>query len=500
LFRRGYWIGAKTFWNKKMECMPLEKLIELQNKKLVEGRVIERAYRSSLYSKKWKEYNIKPEKIRNRNDLKKLPFVTGANLKKTFTNSEIEDFVCTKNIRLWFSTSGTTGTPKWIPYSDNEIKVFEESVLRAFFIYADKLLEKYDYLKALLISTPAPFVSDGLVYFNLFADVINDIHLEHIIVSFSTGSEGLQLANARKLHCMLGFPSIAMKTAEVIEERVPKLIEEEFKKKKTLKNLIALFLTKIKKITPKVLFKPVIGVYGGETLDPYREAIIRSYGLEPFELYAFTEFPCAFPECDAHDGVHVWMDLCICEIIPAEELDKEEANLGYKPKTVFLDEAEPGIEGELVITTFSEALPLIRYRTSDLVRVISTKTCSCGRTHPRVKVLQRRDDLVNLGLIRLSSFDLDKKLAKVEKYGKVKKWQMRIIREGYKPRPLLFIEGVEIKNNAEFIKEINEKINEIEVFRKGVEENLVLKPDIRLVDQLQEKRTHTGKLRHIIYE
>ena len=496
----GFKMGNKTFWNKKIECAPLEELIKLQNRKLRERRVIERAYKSPLYSRIWKKHDIRSEDIKKREDLKKLPFITGKDLKKAILNGKIEDIICTQNVRLWFSTSGTTGTPKWIPYSDEEIKTFEESVMRTFYVYAAELLKKYRHLKALMISTPAPFVSDGLVYFNLFADVLNDVQLENIVVSFSTGSEGLQLASARKLHCMLGFPSIAMKTAELIEEKVPEMIKNEFKRRKTLKNLVAFLFSKLKRITPKLLFKPIIGVYGGEPLDPYREAIIDSYGLEPFELYAFTEFPCIHPECNVHNGIHIWIDFCICEIIPVEELDKEEEKPGYTPRTVFLDEAEPGLEGELVITTFGEALPLVRYRTSDLVRVVDTKPCRCGRTHPRVKILQRRDDLVNLGLIRFSSFELDKKLSRVSKYGLVKKWQLHIQRKGYKPKPLLLVEAEDVKDRNKFISEMRKKIAEIEVLEKGIEEGLVLDVEIKIVDQIKEKRTHTGKLRHVIYE
>ena len=466
----------------------------------MESRVIERAYRSSLYNKIWGKYDVKPTDIQSRDDLKKLPFITGKDLKEAIINGRIEDLICSENVRLWFSTSGTTGTPKWIPYSDEEIKTFEESVMRTFYVYAAELLKKYGRLKVLMISTPAPFVSDGLVYFNLFADVLNNVPLESIVVSFSTGSEGFQLAAARKLHCILGFPSIAMKTAELIEEKVPMMIKEELSRKKTLKNLLVFLFTKIRKVTPKLLFRPIIGVYGGEPLDPYRSAIIKSYGLEPFELYAFTEFSCVHPECNVHNGIHIWIDLCICEIIPIEELDKEEEKPGYMPKTVFLDDAEPGLEGELVITTFSNALPLIRYRTSDLVRVIDTKPCKCGRTHPRVKILRRRDDLVNLGLIRFSSFELDDKLSKVLKHGVVKKWQLRIQREGYKPRPMLLIEAENVRDKNKFFDEIRGKIKEIEVLRKGIEEDMVLDVEIKIVDQIDEKRTHTGKLRHVIYE
>jgi phenylacetate-CoA ligase len=66
------------------------------------------------------------------------------------------------------------------------------------------------------------------------------------------------------------------------------------------------------------------------------------------------------------------MDGAIHEIL----LDSEEA--------LFVDQAPPGTEGEYVVTTFGEALPLVRYRTGDRIRVVDTAPCPCGITHPRV--------------------------------------------------------------------------------------------------------------------
>jgi phenylacetate-coenzyme A ligase PaaK-like adenylate-forming protein len=129
------------------------------------------------------------------------------------------------------------------------------------------------------------------------------------------------------------------------------------------------------------------GVLFGEPSAPVKQALIDAYGFESFDCYATTEFPCLFVECSAHAGLHVWMDICISEIIPSHELDKEQTDPLYKPKAIFLSNAEPGIKGEYVVTTFSQAFPLVRYRTEDLVRVVSTKKCQCGLTHPRIEVL-----------------------------------------------------------------------------------------------------------------
>ncbi len=109
--------------------------------------------------------------------------------------------------------------------------------------------------------------------------------------------------------------------------------------------------------------------------------------MEVFDCYVAAVFPGLFAECSAHDGLHVWLDVCIPEIIPGDELDREKTEQGYLPQAVFVDEASPGVEGELVLTTFGEALPLVRYRTGDLVRLVSAAPCACGVTHPRITIL-----------------------------------------------------------------------------------------------------------------
>jgi phenylacetate-CoA ligase len=127
----------------------------------------------------------------------------------------------------------------------------------------------------------------------------------------------------------------------------------------------------------------------GQHLAPLRDGIREAYGVEPFDCYLSAEFPGLSTECSAHDGLHVWLDVCIPEILPNEELAKERAEARYLPRAVFLDQASVGLEGEYVLTTFAEALPLVRYRTGDLVRVVSTEPCSCGATHPRIESLGR---------------------------------------------------------------------------------------------------------------
>jgi phenylacetate-CoA ligase len=172
---------------------------------------------------------------------------------------------------------------------------------------------------------------------------------------------------------------------------------------------------------------------------------------------------------------------------------------GYIPQAVFLDEAPAGMQGEYVVTTFSQALPLVRYRTSDLVQVVSTGVCTCGRTHPRIKVLRRIDDIINMGLIRFSLQEVETALAGVSRHGSVSKWQMCLARQGYKPIPRLKIVGSNISNPEAFTFEVREQLSEIKILQRGVESGLVCRPEILLEAIIDEATTSTGKLKKVVY-
>ncbi|MCL2890447.1 MAG: phenylacetate--CoA ligase, partial [Methanomassiliicoccaceae archaeon] len=111
-----------------------------------------------------------------------------------------------------------------------------------------------------------------------------------------------------------------------------------------------------------------------------RQYIENDLGIQAFDIYGTSEISGPmFTECAEKDGIHVWGDTAIVEII---DPDTEES-LG------------PGEEGELVMTVLKkEAMPMIRYRIKDLTTLIEDE-CGCGRTSPRIKrITGRTDDML----------------------------------------------------------------------------------------------------------
>src|SRR5439155_256504 len=126
-----------------------------------------------------------------------------------------------------------------------------------------------------------------------------------------------------------------------------------------------------------------VGIFGSEMWsDELRARIDRELGLTSYDIIGMTETggPGLGIDCAARAGVHVWEDHYFVEIVD--------------PRTGA--PAASGVEGELVVSTLTrEGLPLVRYRTHDLTRVLSRARCVCGRTSLRIDRLRgRTDDMV----------------------------------------------------------------------------------------------------------
>jgi phenylacetate-CoA ligase len=124
-----------------------------------------------------------------------------------------------------------------------------------------------------------------------------------------------------------------------------------------------------------------IGILGAEPWsDGMRDRIYESTGVKGINIYGTSELSGPlWTECEQQNGMHVWGDLALVEIVD--------------PKTG--KKVAPGEKGELVITMLQkEALPIIRYRTGDIT-TLNEEPCACGRTHPRIgRISGRSDDML----------------------------------------------------------------------------------------------------------
>jgi phenylacetate-CoA ligase len=126
------------------------------------------------------------------------------------------------------------------------------------------------------------------------------------------------------------------------------------------------------------------GIFGAETFtEGMKKKLTEGLGIEVFDIYGMTEtggVGTLGMDCTAHNGIHVWEDHYLIEILDRDTHDP----------------LPDGRIGELTITSLTrEALPVIRFRTGDLSKILSREKCSCGRSHVRVSpIMGRVDDML----------------------------------------------------------------------------------------------------------
>jgi phenylacetate-CoA ligase len=135
-----------------------------------------------------------------------------------------------------------------------------------------------------------------------------------------------------------------------------------------------------------------------------RQRVERYFGIDAFNSYGLSEMngPGVSFECPQKNGMHIWEDAFLVEIIDPDTLET----------------VSPGEEGELVLTTLTrEAMPVIRYRTSDLTRILPG-SCPCGRTHSRLdRIKGRTDDMLIIKGVNIFPVQVEQALMEMPEVG-----------------------------------------------------------------------------------
>ena len=243
------------------------------------------------------------------------------------------------------SSSGTTGTPVIIPYTQQDVTDWAIQFARC---YEMAGITNRDRIQI----TPGYGLWTAGIGFQLGAE-----RLGAMAIPMGPGNTEKQLRMMQDLKStvLCATSSYALLLAEAIAEQG---------------------------IGDKICLRK--GVIGSERWgDKMRKRIADELGVELYDIYGLTEVygPGIGISCDEHNGMHIWDDYVYCEIVD--------------PKTG--KNVPDGESGELVITTLrKQGAPLIRYRTHDLTRILPGD-CACGSHHPRIDILiGRTDDMVKV--------------------------------------------------------------------------------------------------------
>ena len=388
-------------FNYKIETLPREEIEKLQLSQL---RKTLRFLKNSRSKLKEKYKDIEPEDIKSLDDLKNLPFTTKDELRDCYPFDHIA--VDPSDCARMHMSSGTTGVPVINAMTRNDINQWGEIMARCL---ACAGLTSKDRLQIM----PSFGLFNGGFGFHYGAE-----KLGCFVVPAGAGRTLMQLKFIKDLE-VTAIGAIASYPARLIE--VAKEIGYDFKE------------TKLR-----------VAILGAETWsDEYRKRIEEIMGVKTFDIIGMTETGGVGLgiDCEARAGIHIWEDHYIVEIV--------DPNTG---------EVLPvGKEGELVITTLTrEGLPLIRYRTRDITRIISYEKCDCGRTHVRVdRIKGRTDDMLKVKGVNFYPSQIEQILMKYK---------------GLSPYYQLVIETVKGKDEMTIIIEkVDNGITEPELEKLNVE-------------------------------
>jgi phenylacetate-CoA ligase len=324
-----------------METASRERITQIQSERL--RAIVGHVYESNpIYRRLFDEKGVRPEDIRTAEDVVRLPF-TG---KDILRESYPLNMACVPRDQIveMHMSSGSTGTPVVMPYTRSDLDQWAECMARCYRMSGAKPGDATQITPLFGLFNGGFGMYHGARAAGLF------------VIPAGPGNTARQIRLARdlKTRVFTGVVSYGIRLMEVLAEEKESLPDLE------------------------------IGIFGAEVFsDSMKKKISSGLDIDVFDIYGMTEsggVGTLGMDCPAHDGIHIWEDQYILEIID--------------PKTG--EPVDDGEEGELVFTSLTrEALPMIRFRTADLTHVISRDRCECGRTHIRLApITGRRDDML----------------------------------------------------------------------------------------------------------
>ena len=356
--------NESLYFHPELETMSRVDIEHLQLERL--KATIKRCMNSEFYRKRFSEHNLKPEDIRSLDDLQKIPFTTKQDLRDNYPFGlacvPMEDVV-----RL-HSSSGTTGTPTVILHTQHDLDEWANAVARCLYMVG---LRPGDIFQ----NSSGYGMFTGGLGFQYGAE-----RLGMLTVPAAAGNTKRQIKFIKDFGttALHAIPSYTGRLYEVMHD-----MGIDPRKDTKLKTLII----------------------GAEPhSDEQRKRIEDMLGVKAYNSFGMSEMcgPGVAFECKEQNGLHIWEDYYIVEIVDPQTL---------KP-------VPEGEVGELVLTTLNrEAMPLLRYRTRDLTRILPGE-CPCGRHHKRLDRMKgRSDDMMILKGVNIFPIQIEEVLMRFKELG-----------------------------------------------------------------------------------
>ena len=343
------------YLHEEMETLTREQISALQLERL--QATVRHCMNSPFYKQRFEEIGLKPEDIKTLDDIRKIPFTTKADLRDTypFGMASVPLRECTR----LHSSSGTTGTPTVILHTKKDLEEWANQVARNLWMVGLR---------------PDDVVQNSSGY------------------GMFTGGLGFQYGAERM--GMLTIPAAAGNSLRQIK------FMTDFGT--TALHAVPSYVTRLYEVMQSAGVDPrkdtklkVLAIGAEPHSEEQRQRIEEMMGVKAYNSFGMSEMcgPGVGFECQEQNGLHFWEDYYIVEIVDPETLEP----------------VADGEIGELVLTTLCrEAMPLLRYRTRDLTRVLG-RSCPCGRNHVRIDRMRgRSDDMMVLRGVNIFPIQIEK--------------------------------------------------------------------------------------------
>ena len=343
------------FFDEKMETMTRAEIEALQLERL--QATVQHCMNSPFYRSRFEEIGLKPEDIKSLDDIRRIPFTTKQDLRDTypFGMASVPLRECTR----LHSSSGTTGTPTVILHTQKDLEEWAAQVARNLWMVGlrpDDVFQNSSGYGMFTGGLGFQYGAERLGMLTIPAAAGNSLRQIKFITDFGTTA----------LHAV---PSYVTRLYEVMQSAG---------------------------IDPRRDTKLKVLAIGAEPhSEEQRRRIEDMMGVKAYNSFGMSEMcgPGVGFECQEQNGLHFWEDYYIVEIVDPETLEP----------------VPDGEVGELVLTSLCrEAMPLLRYRTRDLTRVLG-RTCPCGRNHVRIDRMRgRSDDMMVLRGVNIFPIQIEK--------------------------------------------------------------------------------------------
>lgn len=425
-------------YQKDIECMDRGELEALQLKRMKE--LLQKVYDNvDTYKKKFDDIGFKPSDFNDLSQMSELPFTVKDDLRAAYPYKMFA--APRKDIVRVHSSSGTTGQISVVGYTKNDLDMWSDCIARA--LSAAGLTDE----DIVQVSYGYGLFTGGLGAH----DGVQKLGATVIPASGGNTSRQVQLLRDFDVNALACTPSYALYVGETAREQGVDLHELPVR----------------------------VGIFGAEPwTEAMRDQLEDLFGIKAFDIYGLSEVmgPGVGYECSCQNGLHINEDNFLIEIIDSDTLQP----------------VADGEYGEVVFTTLTkEGIPLIRYRTRDVSRIIP-ETCECGRTFKRLeRITGRSDDMLIIRGVNVYPSQIESILLKMNKVAP--HYQIILDKKGS-------MDTVEVRVELEPGVAFDE-IREIQAItrslRSAITSALAISIDVKVVQPKSLKRSE-GKIQRVI--